>query len=273
MALVLTGTSGASTLDSTNGLQFATWTTATRPASPVNGQVGYNSTTGALDQYVNGAWQSVSIGSGATPTITRYTSGSGTYTTPTGAKYLTVEMVGGGGGGGGSDSTGAGATVGSAGGTTTFGTSLLTCTGGGGGNPGNLGTGGGFGGGGTVNSPATGYALQGNQGGSYPGGSYNTGTIYTAGGYGGISTLGTAFSGSNNSIGGAGGGGGYSGGTSIVVGTGGAAGGYLQAIIASPSATYSYAVGAGGAGGAAGSGGGGPGYIGGAGVIIVTAYF
>ena len=33
-------------------------------------------------------------------TITAYISGSGTYTTPTNAKYLIVQMVGGGGGGG-----------------------------------------------------------------------------------------------------------------------------------------------------------------------------
>lgn len=64
MSLVLTGTSGASNLDSTNGLQFATWTTGTRPASPAVGQMGYNTTTNAFDAYVNGAW--VSIASSAT---------------------------------------------------------------------------------------------------------------------------------------------------------------------------------------------------------------
>jgi hypothetical protein len=64
MALVLTGTSGASNLDSSNGLQFATWTTGTRPASPIAGQMGYNTTTNAFDAYVNGAWVSLT----ATPT-------------------------------------------------------------------------------------------------------------------------------------------------------------------------------------------------------------
>lgn len=58
MALVLTGTSGASNLDSTNGLQFATWTTGTRPASPIVGQMGYNTTTGLFDQYTAGGWVS-----------------------------------------------------------------------------------------------------------------------------------------------------------------------------------------------------------------------
>ena len=65
MSLVLTGTSGASNLDSTNGLQFATWTTATRPASPIVGQMGYNTTTNAFDAYVNGAWVSIATSSTA----------------------------------------------------------------------------------------------------------------------------------------------------------------------------------------------------------------
>jgi hypothetical protein len=65
MALVLTGTSGASNLDSTNGLQFATWTTGTRPASPIAGQMGYNTTTNAFDAYVNGAWVSIATSSTA----------------------------------------------------------------------------------------------------------------------------------------------------------------------------------------------------------------
>jgi len=46
-------------LDGTNGVFLPTWTTGTRPASPGNGQIGYNSTTGQLDQYVDGAWGSI----------------------------------------------------------------------------------------------------------------------------------------------------------------------------------------------------------------------
>lgn len=49
------------------------------------------------------------------PTVTTYTSGSGTYTTPAGVKYIVVELVGGGGGGGGG-SSGAGQISVSAGG-------------------------------------------------------------------------------------------------------------------------------------------------------------
>jgi hypothetical protein len=33
-----------------------TWTTATRPSSPYNGQIGYNSTLNQLEVYQNGAW-------------------------------------------------------------------------------------------------------------------------------------------------------------------------------------------------------------------------
>jgi len=58
-------------LDGTNGAFLPTWTTGTRPASPANGEIGYNSTTAQLDQYVGGAWSSVPTGSAAaaTPTV------------------------------------------------------------------------------------------------------------------------------------------------------------------------------------------------------------
>ena len=53
------------------------------------------------------------------PTVQRFTSGSGTYTTPAGVKRITVEMCGGGGGGG-SSSANANNTAGTSGGNTTF---------------------------------------------------------------------------------------------------------------------------------------------------------
>jgi hypothetical protein len=59
-------------LDGTNGAFLPTWTTATRPASPANGEIGYNSTTGQLDQYVSGAWSSVPTGSGTVNSGTAY---------------------------------------------------------------------------------------------------------------------------------------------------------------------------------------------------------
>lgn len=70
--------------------------------------------------------------------------------------------------------------------------------------------------------------------------------------------------------GGGGGGGGTGAGTTP--GLGGGAGGYVEAIINSPSATYSYAVGAGGTAGTAGTGGA-AGGGGGSGVIIVEEHY
>ena len=68
-----------------------------------------------------------------------------------------------------------------------------------------------------------------------------------------------------------GGGGGGAGGGSATTGAGGGGGGeYIEIIINSPSASYSYAVGPGGAGGAAGSVAGGAGALG---IIIVDEYY
>ena len=61
-------------LDGTNGAFLPSWTTATRPASPANGLIGYNSTTSQLDQYVGGAWASVPTASGASLTTPSFTS-------------------------------------------------------------------------------------------------------------------------------------------------------------------------------------------------------
>ena len=117
----------ALTLDGTKGETFPSWTTATRPASPVAGQVGYNTTTGQLENYNGSAWvvniaatsqgtsgqYLQSAGAGAAPTwATLSSSGalirapqiltSGTsYTTPSNCTAIYVEAVGGGGGGGG----------------------------------------------------------------------------------------------------------------------------------------------------------------------------
>lgn len=206
------------------------------------------------------------------PQVTTYTSGSGTYTTPTGAKYLTVKMVGGGGGGGGA---GSGAATGGTGGTTTFGSSLLTCTGGTGG-VGNTYSNVGAGGSATLNSPATGYSFGGAQGGGA--GFLVTGT-YIAGGAGGAIAFGGAGCAGGANAGGGGGsyntgaGGGGSGSLSGgYAGCGGGSGAYIDALITSPSASYTYAVGASGSAGAGGSGGQ-SGGAGAAGIVIVTAYF
>jgi hypothetical protein len=44
-----------------NGFNVATFTTATRPSSPVQGQVIYNSTTQTMQVYANGAWNNVGV--------------------------------------------------------------------------------------------------------------------------------------------------------------------------------------------------------------------
>ena len=196
-------------------------------------------------------------------TVQVFTSGSGTYTTPTNCKAIWVRMVGGGGGGGASS-----ANSGSAGGTTTFGASL-SATGGNGGQHGasiggNAGTGGVATGGDLIVTGSTGGA-----------GAKDTGN--PTGGMGGNSVFGGASTGGQQSTAGSnalgyGSGGGGGGGllANLNSAGGGGAGGYLEKTINSPSATYSYAVGAGGAGGSAGSYAGGNGYVG---VIIVTEYY
>ena len=215
------------------------------------------------------------IRSGTPPTQQRFTSGSGTYTTPAGVVWLRVKMVGGGGGGAGSGS--ATGTAAGAGGSTTFGTSLLTCTGGGAGIFGLTGgAGGGTGGTATINSPAYGTGVIGGTGG---GGTYAQ--TYAAGSMGGATPFGGAGGGGQNQVAGTAasansGSGGGGAGTNVTAtctsGTGGGAGGFIDAIIPSPSATYAYGVGAAGTAGAAGTNG----YAGGAGAagyIEVTEYY
>lgn len=207
------------------------------------------------------------------PTVQRFTSGSGTYTTPTspGPLYLKVTMCAGGAGGSGSGVTpGAGAS----GGNTTFGSSLLTATGGTA--PGSE-TGPGQGGGTTVNSPAIAVvSLTGGDGSgaigvtagvapNAPGGGSNP-----FGGAGGGVQASTAGASAKNNTGG--GGGGSTGSSGISASGSGGAGGYIVAIITAPSATYAYAVGAGGAGGTLGTGGT-AGGSGGSGVVIVEEYY
>ena len=201
-------------------------------------------------------------------TMQVFTSGSGTYTKPAGCVAIKVRCVGGGGGGEGSG-TGGGVGAATAGGTTTFGTSLLTATGAAL-FSGNLG---GIGGTGTVNSPASGFGVSGQSG----VGAANLGA-YVPGFAGGSNPLGhggqSGYAAAGQTARGYGGGG-ASGGLAAsggYNGYSGGAGGYLEAIIAAPSGTYSYSVGAAGAGGGAGTSG----YAGGAGsagIVIVEEYY
>lgn len=213
----------------------------------------------------------------AAPTRQVFLSGSGTYTTPSGARQIKVRMVGGGGGGGEGNSTG---NAGSGGARTLFGT---VATG--------VGIGGAAGTGGTVAGGAGGVVGGASEANTISGVWASSTTFNIAGGDGGAGqngmTLaapggGTVFgpggasTGANN-VGGAakansggGGAGAYSGG-STAGGGGGGGGQYVELTINSPSATYSYEVGAGGAGGTgtAQTDGG----AGGSGIIIVDEFY
>lgn len=258
----------------TNGSGILGLTTSLPTAVQLNVN-SFNSGSGASSSTFwrgDGTWATAGgAGSFVAPTIQKFLSGSGTYTTAASVLYIRVVMVGAGGGGGGSGSTGS--TAGGTGGTTTFGSSLLTCTGGVGGT---LVASGGSANGGTatLNSPAVGISMTGSQG---EGASFN-GTAFTvAGAAGAASVFGGAAAGLENNPGqsatansGSGGAGGGS--TGGGAGGGGGAGAYIDAIIYTPSATYAYSVGAAGAQGSPGTGGS-SGGLGGSGAIYVYEYY
>jgi hypothetical protein len=264
MSSISAGTTSTTTLvhsgDTTGSLVFKTNDT---------GSGGTTAVTISTAQVVTlaNALPVASGGTGLTSiphTITVYTSGSGTYTTPANCKAILVELIGAGGGaGGGQANYNVAGAAGTAGGNTTFGS--LT----GGGGPG-----------GTVSAvpPA--------------GGSATGGDVNITGGIGGSSVSqsngavgnsgGVGFFGGGVGPGGDGqpapspaansGSGGSSTGTSAsgVPGGGGSAGGYVRKLINSPSATYSYAV---GAGGAAGSATFNTSSAGASGIIIITEFY
>lgn len=203
-----------------------------------------------------------------------------TYTTASNVKYIRVVMVGAGGGGGGSGSTsGTAATDGSA---STFGVVLLSA---GGGLKGARDADGGAGGASSLGSGPIGIAISGGAGGGSgrQNSAASTATPSIVGGQGASSAFGGAGSGGSagttgaGSAGGAntggGGGGAYaSANNNIFSGSGGGSGGYVDAIITSPSASYPYSVGAGGTGQAAGTGGA-AGGNGGSGQVVVYEYY
>lgn len=209
------------------------------------------------------------------PKTITYTSGSGTYTPTPGTVYIDVEVVGAGSGGAGSGTASQGS--GGAGGSTTFGTSLITSSGGGAASGG--GGGGGAGGAGTVNSPA--FTIEPTVSVTGQGNSLaNPSSVGLAGGIGGDLGYGSGRSGYYNSSGATGpassGGGGQGGGSGFtagsITGAGGGSGAKVKARILYPSGNYTYSVGAGGAGGTAGTNGF-AGGAGGSGRIVITEYF
>ncbi|WNV09947.1 hypothetical protein [Tardiphaga sp. 709] len=190
----------------------------------------------------------------ALPTIQRFLSGSGTYTTPAGCLWIEVLLVGGGGGGGGGNN----GTPATSGGNTTWNATDYVAGGGAGGGTSSVVTGGAVSGTLTAN-----VLIAGGSGGSV--GLYSTsGVASAAGGSGGPSSLGGAgpasvFAGAGNAAatntGSGGGGGGTNNAALMNGGYGGGSGATLRFIINSPGATYGYAVGSGGAGAAAGTNG------------------
>ncbi len=214
-------------------------------------------------------------GSFAAPTVQNFTSGSGTYTTPANVKYIRVRMVGAGGGGAGSGTSGG---TGGTGGNTTFGTTLLVANGGVGGV--NNTVRGGAGGTASLGTGPIGLAQVGGYGlcpystatvGAYAMGGAGANSFYGGAGAGaGSSNATTGYAAETNSGSGGGGGGGNA--TTTFGGAGGGSGGFVDALIGAPLATYAYAVGAAGAAGSAGTNG----YVGGAGGsgrIEVTEYY
>lgn len=223
------------------------------------------------------------------PTVSRVTranasggfsaAASGTYTTPANVRYLRIKMSGGGGGGAGAGTSGGPGGPGANGGSTTFGSSFLTCTGGDGAAAG--GNKGGNGGTVTINSPGIAIVAISGGGGATTQQQGTAGTSIFNGAQGGVNAFGGsngatwASSGQNGSDDtGAGGSGGSmttNGTANSFGGSGGGAGGYMEVYVQSPNATYSYTVGAGGNGGTAGTNGGAGG--GGAGGVIIIEEF
>lgn len=272
---VVTGNQYQITYSATNGnFQLVSYPfSATVPITSVTG-LGTGVQT-ALQVALNGAGGVLSY---QAPVPTVYTSGSGTYTVPTGAQYLDVEMCGAGSGGSGGGTLATGG-AGGAGGATTFGT--LTANGG----PATPTSGST-----TLSTPATAtggdiniagvlgeFPTYSNTSSAYGRGGLGAATIFGAGGSGAASeyTGSAAFVAAQAGTSpGSGGGGGMLTGAGITGnnGWGGNSGACLRKLITSPSATYSYAVGAAGAAGTAGTSGV-VGAVGAPGIIRVTARF
>lgn len=222
------------------------------------------------------SWGSSSVAF-TSPTVQKFTSSTGTYTTPSGVLYIRIRMVGGGGGGASSGS--ASLNNGGAGGDTTFGTSLLVASGGGGGvSATGSGGVGGTGGTASLGTGPIGVALQGGSGSAgtpaAASGTFETSGMGAASPFGGAGGGGANGGSGKAAIANSGSGGGGAGGNGggVSTGSGGGAGGFVDAIITSPSTSYSYAVGSGGSGGTAGTSGF-SGGAGGSGFIIVEELY
>ncbi len=207
------------------------------------------------------------------PSVTQYTSGSGTYSVPAGTLYLEVTVTGAGGGGAGANGNGPNP-GGNGGSATSLANGAWELDGQpGAGAPATSGSSSGAGVGGGSFAAGYGFSLLF----SVSGGSGGSALLGAPSGSGGNGYYGGAGGGSYNNNGnpggapGAGGAGAYySGNSSAFPGGGGGAGGTVSAIITNLSGTISYAVGSGGAGGSGNEYAGGNGANG---SIVIVAYF
>lgn len=273
----LSGTLAAAQFPALTGDVTTTAGSLATTLATVNSNVG-SFTNANITVNAKGLITAASNGTASTstaPTIQKFTTSSGTYTTPTSPAplYIRVVMVGAGGGGGGGGTAGAPAS-GNDGTDSSFGTTLLVAARGLGGQT-VPGTGGNSASGTTLGTGpkgiavAGGFGVNGSTASLADGGGSGGSSFFGGAGRGGAPGGGTGQAAKANS--GSGGGGG-SASTAVDTGGGGGAAGYVDAVITSPSATYAYVVGAGGTGGAAGT----TGSAGGAGAdgqIIVYEYY
>lgn len=77
------------TLNGTTGEVFPSWTTATRPASPVAGQTGFNTTTAQMETYSGSAW-TLAVNATSQGTSGQYLQSAGAGAAPTWATVVSV---------------------------------------------------------------------------------------------------------------------------------------------------------------------------------------
>jgi hypothetical protein len=103
----MTNAVNLSAFASNTGLALPTWTTGTRPASPINGQAGFNTTENAIEAYstststwINSAYSGINITSDTStatalyPTFTNATTGAVLSLSVTNTKLTFVPSTG-----------------------------------------------------------------------------------------------------------------------------------------------------------------------------------